>query len=197
MNQTRFSSNFLPDVLSWAPGLLLPEFQRGYVWTESDRLDLIDSIQWELPIGTIVIWEPDGPNFGPRYIIDGQQRLTSLLMIGSGASPARICLHNDPEDYLLDVYVPMDVVTGTLSKFLNWARRTDISDECMESADAVRAQFMSTRIGVCVVAGSTAYAYEVYRRMNGAGIPVDINHVREPLPSDGLTLGEQAAKVLA
>jgi len=76
----------------------LPSFQRQFVWDEDDIRDLIDSIINNYPIGTIILWKPSNANIEldpfskplidvdqrPReifYVIDGQQRLTSLLLL--------------------------------------------------------------------------------------------------------------------
>ena len=78
----------------------LPSFQRRWEWDEDDIKDLIDSIINNYPIGTIILWKPSGafqketdpfskplidlPNKGSSeiyYVIDGQQRLTSLLLL--------------------------------------------------------------------------------------------------------------------
>jgi hypothetical protein len=78
----------------------LPTFQRQFVWDEDDIQDLIDSIVKNYPIGTIILWKPssvsaqkvdpfskpflDTPKASGKdiyYIIDGQQRLTSLLLL--------------------------------------------------------------------------------------------------------------------
>lgn len=78
----------------------LPSFQRQYVWNEDDIKDLIDSIIKNYPIGTIILWKPskesiseidpfskpfmDKNGTGQKeifYIIDGQQRLTSLMLL--------------------------------------------------------------------------------------------------------------------
>ncbi|WP_083500578.1 DUF262 domain-containing protein [Thermococcus celericrescens] len=78
----------------------LPSFQRDYVWDEDDVKSLIDSIIRGYPIGAIILWKPsdkefikgdpfsiplidtDGDNGGDYYyVIDGQQRLTSLLLL--------------------------------------------------------------------------------------------------------------------
>lgn len=79
---------------------ILPSFQRQYVWDEDDIKDFIDSIINNYPIGTIILWKPS--NISSReldafsnslldvtgekpseifYVIDGQQRLTSLLLL--------------------------------------------------------------------------------------------------------------------
>ena len=72
--------------------ILLPQFQRDYVWKPSKIRNLLDSLHQEFPIGGFYLWRPTGgkidakPNaFGHArigsefvgYLIDGQQRLTS------------------------------------------------------------------------------------------------------------------------
>lgn len=80
----------------------LPSFQRQYVWDEDDIKDLIDSIINNYPIGTIILWKPSSASLSEIdpfsrplvdlsttnkktseifYVIDGQQRLTSLLLL--------------------------------------------------------------------------------------------------------------------
>lgn len=78
----------------------LPSFQRQYVWDEDDVRDLVDSIINNYPIGTVILWKPSNistsetdPFSRPLidsmvkkpseifYVIDGQQRLTSLLLL--------------------------------------------------------------------------------------------------------------------
>lgn len=79
---------------------LLPSFQRQYVWDEDDIRDLIDSIINNYPIGVIILWKPSNLSLSEidpfskplidikvekvsehLYVIDGQQRLTSLLLL--------------------------------------------------------------------------------------------------------------------
>ena len=76
----------------------IPRFQRGYVWERSKIVKLLNSIYEEHPIGSFFIWEasaqyadfcreikelglpkkPDANKF--KFIIDGQQRITSLYV---------------------------------------------------------------------------------------------------------------------
>lgn len=82
-------------VRSFANGkILLPQFQRDYVWQPSKIRNLLDSLLQEYPIGGFYLWRPSGGSFDPKpkrfgegqvinpefwgYLIDGQQRLTSL-----------------------------------------------------------------------------------------------------------------------
>src|SRR5438552_2068546 len=73
--------------------ILLPQFQRDYVWKPKKIQNLLDSLLKGFPIGGFYLWrptsgalDPKGPKHGnlhiaPKfegYLIDGQQRLTSL-----------------------------------------------------------------------------------------------------------------------
>jgi hypothetical protein len=73
--------------------ILLPQFQRNYVWTSKKIRNLLDSLLKGFPIGGFYIWRPNpGTKTDPKpkaygekitvpfqgYLIDGQQRLTSL-----------------------------------------------------------------------------------------------------------------------
>lgn len=73
--------------------ILLPQFQRDYVWRPSKIRNLLDSLLRDLPVGGFYLWQPSGTLADPKpkkfgkqllagptaaYLIDGQQRLTSL-----------------------------------------------------------------------------------------------------------------------
>lgn len=75
----------------------VPEFQRDYTWNEEDVVDLLNSIFNNIPIGSIQIWETEEEipvrrkfseqmNYGiyNYYILDGQQRLTTLYHVAFG-----------------------------------------------------------------------------------------------------------------
>lgn len=75
--------------------ILLPKFQRDFVWSKSQVLDLWDSIANDFPIGSVLLWRSreelrsekniaDLKIADPRdeypvnYLLDGQQRLSSV-----------------------------------------------------------------------------------------------------------------------
>lgn len=79
--------------------MLLPEFQRGYVWNRDQVRGLMRSLYLGYPVGSLLIWETgaDGPlvrgsdtgTTAPRLLIlDGQQRITSLYGIVRGRPPS-------------------------------------------------------------------------------------------------------------
>ena len=69
--------------------LNVPEFQRKFVWRPSKVADLVDSLWRGYPIGTLLLWESgyDSPRtaLGTQgrkfWIVDGQQRVTSLALL--------------------------------------------------------------------------------------------------------------------
>ena len=73
----------------------IPKFQRDFVWSIEKTSKLLDSILKGYPIGTFILWETnerlnDIKNIGNldlppipddikvQYVLDGQQRITSL-----------------------------------------------------------------------------------------------------------------------
>ena len=80
----------------------IPRFQRSYVWEQSKIVKLLNSIYKEYPIGSFFLWETDSqmesfcrditefgfpskPTAGRfTFILDGQQRITSLYVALKG-----------------------------------------------------------------------------------------------------------------
>lgn len=75
----------------------IPEFQRGYIWNDDQRLQLMDSIWQGIPIGSLLVWSTSrdkglkvARHIGPLalassnkvelrgYLVDGLQRITTL-----------------------------------------------------------------------------------------------------------------------
>uniref|UniRef100_Q31IU1 DUF262 domain-containing protein n=1 Tax=Hydrogenovibrio crunogenus (strain DSM 25203 / XCL-2) TaxID=317025 RepID=Q31IU1_HYDCU len=80
----------------------IPKFQRNFVWTIDKTAKLLDSILKGYPIGTFILWQTDErindiKNVGNldiphtpegvkvQYVLDGQQRITSLFAAYLGA----------------------------------------------------------------------------------------------------------------
>jgi hypothetical protein len=61
-------------------GFLLPPWQRLRVWTPEQNLSLIESIWYELPIGSYVVnTDFRAPHYPfDNYLIDGQQRWSAI-----------------------------------------------------------------------------------------------------------------------
>lgn len=76
--------------------LALPELQRPFVWKKVKVRDLLDSMYRGFPVGYLMLWnaaEVDSKVIGEEgkqhtpteFIVDGQQRLTSLYAVMKGA----------------------------------------------------------------------------------------------------------------
>jgi hypothetical protein len=79
--------------------ILLPEFQRGYVWNRDQVRGLMRSLYLDYPIGSLLTWETQTDGASVRgeeagtpairvLILDGQQRVTTLYGISRGKPPA-------------------------------------------------------------------------------------------------------------
>ena len=101
----------------------VPKFQRNFVWSLDKTAKLLDSILKGYPIGTFILWEtnerlndiknignlelpaiPDGIKV--QYVLDGQQRITSLYAAFLGAK-----IQKEGEKKITnyaDIYVDLD-----------------------------------------------------------------------------------------
>ncbi|NRQ35612.1 DUF262 domain-containing protein [Nonomuraea sp. NN258] len=81
------------DIL--AGRIVLPKFQRDFVWSRQQILNLLDSVAKNYPVGSILLWESDQELASERtvgglevdslptgrhvsYLLDGQQRLSTI-----------------------------------------------------------------------------------------------------------------------
>src|SRR5689334_15435671 len=79
--------------------LILPEFQRGFVWKKDAVRSFVTSLYRGYPTGSFLIWktpdpgkvrkqdEPDSEKKYFELILDGQQRLTSIYAVMKGGPP--------------------------------------------------------------------------------------------------------------
>jgi uncharacterized protein with ParB-like and HNH nuclease domain len=78
--------------------MLLPEFQRGYVWNRDQVRGLMRSLYRGYPVGALLVWETDTTDQAVRgavgargtrsLLLDGQQRVTTLYGLIRGRPPA-------------------------------------------------------------------------------------------------------------
>lgn len=101
-----------------ANAIVLPEFQREFVWKDSQAKELLDSLVREYPIGGLLVWSTNNP---PEIkndaideekqalfevLLDGQQRLTVLYMLLKDGYPPYYNpeeVKNDPRDLYFNV----------------------------------------------------------------------------------------------
>jgi len=98
--------------------LVLPEFQREYVWEKEQAKQLLVSLTRGYPTGSLLVWKTDNPpdiknsaidreHIGTTSVIlDGQQRLTTLYLLTRGEIPPYYTsndIQNDPRDLYFDL----------------------------------------------------------------------------------------------
>ena len=122
MNLPEPQSTTYPSLISdIEKGILkIPQFQRDFVWTREKSAKLLDSIFKGYPIGTFILWKtkeslrsirnlgnanlpvtPEGDYI--QYVLDGQQRLTSLFASIKGLKIER---DNRTDDFA-EIYIDL------------------------------------------------------------------------------------------
>lgn len=91
--------------------IVVPEFQREFVWSLEQSKELITSLYKEYPTGSLLIWETNNPpeiknkavnteKMGwIQVLLDGQQRITTLYLLTKGKIPpyyTETDITNDP-----------------------------------------------------------------------------------------------------
>jgi hypothetical protein len=185
----------------------IPRFQREFVWGKEQTAKLIDSIIKGYPIGTFILWKtreelrsvrnigninlPEAPKGDAvQYILDGQQRITSLYAVRKGIRITRegeeidyrqvsIDLEQEPSenDQLVFVDPPEDAIsisvhkllTGTVTEFAkNYA-------PYLEKIDVYRGRLMSYDFSSVIIEDYPIdIACDVFTRINTGGTELTI-----------------------
>lgn len=133
MNQPEPQSLSFPTLLSdIEKGLIkIPQFQRDFVWTKEKSAFLLDSMMKGFPIGTFILWKtkeslrtvrnlggatlPDTPEGDfAQYVLDGQQRLTSLYASAKGLKVKREERTDDFAEIYVDLHAKDDEPIATI-----------------------------------------------------------------------------------
>lgn len=93
----------------------LPEIQRAYVWKPAQIAGLLDSLYRSYPSGSLLLWATDEavesrtPSLipsgnkpiasQPQYLLDGQQRLTSLHRVFTNHAGAQVVFNVETEKF--------------------------------------------------------------------------------------------------
>lgn len=183
--------------------LQLPELQRKYVWKSTQVRDFFDSLYHQYPTGQLLVWETDdhvhardlsaqgiGASYRrPQLLLDGQQRLTSLYAVMTGAQ-VEVRDRSKPIDIVFNVSSErFDVATAATRPQSRWVSLTrlftsdpvDLLDELdlpagsPESKEALKRMYRLTsikeyRYRVTVLEG-LAYdeVTDIFVRINSGG----------------------------
>ncbi len=115
--------------------IVIPEFQREFVWGNDRVKSLINSLMLEYPVGGILIWKTNNPprlkgktfsqaieNKNYQVLLDGQQRSTALYMMITGEIPP----YYEEKDIVKD---PRSLAFNLYTKELQYWRQSMENDE--------------------------------------------------------------------
>jgi hypothetical protein len=113
--------------------LVVPEFQREYVWKPNRAPRLIDSLYRGFPISVLLLWNSDNTTRSRRrdprpirlgsisWLIDGQQRVISLSRILNGDEGIEVVFHPEQDEFRL--------ANAATRKDRNWIRVSELLDD--------------------------------------------------------------------
>lgn len=186
----------------------IPKFQRDFVWSIDKTAKLLDSILKGYPIGTFILWQtderindiknignmeipaaPDGAKV--QYVLDGQQRITSLYAAYMGAMIQKVGEKKitDYSDIVVNLDTDIDendgqVITAeptgekhiSLNEVLNFsfgkakALSDKFSEEELEIIDGYSTAFKTYEFSTVVLRKEDIdSAIEVFTRINTGG----------------------------
>jgi hypothetical protein len=144
--------------------ILLPEIQREYVWKPTQVAKLMDSIYRGYPFGSLLFWETDEapetramsvsgagaePTKPPLFLLDGQQRLTSLHRVFTDHPDAQVVFHVENQ------------------KFQNQSAATGRDPKWVKVADVLDPKASMLRLTQRLLdAGSTLADHEIEERLS-------------------------------
>ncbi len=115
--------------------IVIPEFQRDYVWRRGKAPRLIDSLYRGFPISSLLLWqssdEARARRRDPRpvraavmdWLIDGQQRVITLSRTMNGDEGIDVVFHPEQEEFRL--------ANAATRKDPNWIRVAELWDDEM------------------------------------------------------------------
>lgn len=198
----------IPDLVKFAGDgtIRVPTFQRQFVWNAKDVRDLFDSLYRGFPVGTLLLWRHRAPagrvtlgpitlevpeNSGALWVVDGQQRITSLF--------AALSPNHRGIDERFEIYfdlaakkfinprrgavppqaIPVREALET-RPLLNWLRHhgDELESADFDLADRLGGALRDYKIPAYIVSGDDqALLREVFDRVNSAGKPISRAHV--------------------
>ena len=187
----------------------IPQFQRDFVWTKEKSARLMDSLLKGYPIGTFILWRTKeelrsirnlgGVNLPPtpkgdsvQYVLDGQQRLTSLFATLKGLTVERsgrtenfremfVDLAADPDGILVSTdgsQVPSEncvTITDLMNKDFD---ELSVPSEFREQVKIYKNSMQGYLCSVILVPEAKIdTATEIFTRINVTGKPLSVFEV--------------------
>lgn len=212
-SQRDYMPLFLEKVASG--NYLVPKFQRDFVWTSTQIVDLFDSILKGFPIGSIIMWRPENERFDTindiggvyvkdsslelSYILDGRQRITSMMSVLYKEGSLSDSYYVDLEDFSIIRRSRGEIPPNFLKlsdAFDSWyvveyiERIKNILDidkvkQYTENAKRVNKTLLSYEIGyITVYGGKIDDAVEIFSRLNSKGVDISADYMIQALTYD-------------
>lgn len=184
--------------------IAIPEIQRPFVWNATKVRDLLDSLFHGFPVGYLIAWRnpnvklKDGTSSsGKRILIDGQQRVTSLMAALLGREVVdknyqkvriRIAFHPGEQRFevsnpaiekdaswipdIADVFNPQ---TGLFNLANSYCERNSnmTRDEVFQRIEALRG-IIANQVGLIELSSNLDIetVTEIFIRVNSQGVPL-------------------------
>jgi hypothetical protein len=182
--------------------LRVPRFQRGLKWGPDDARLLFDSIYRGYPIGTLLFWqttaEAEVVRYGPVFVdaaarsdawwvVDGQQRLTSLVRVLLGVEPDDYSLFFDLDEERFvrasqgkkdpSRYLPLTEVVDS-ERLHQWVSRETLSPERRRTAFRLNKRVREYPVPLYIVETTNEEVLRnIFERTNSSGkalTPADV-----------------------
>lgn len=112
--------------------IVIPEFQRDYVWPKNKAPKLIDSLYRNFPVSALLLWQsseygiarrgiPKGAKGNMSWLIDGQQRVMTLSRAINGDEGIEVLFNPNTENFSL--------ANALTRKDPNWIRIATLFDD--------------------------------------------------------------------
>lgn len=176
-------SHTIQTILKWNKAgklNLSPGFQRSSVWIEKNRKMLIDTILRGMPLPNLFFWENKNGRKVTYDVIDGKQRIESLLEFTKAKAPLKVSF--DPENDT------------------DWAYREQYEwtwKEIRKYETKIYRRFLDYEFPVVIVRGNLPDVEQVFIRINSTGMkltPQEIRHAKWYENSGILLAAESIAK---
>lgn len=153
----------------WNEGdLIIPTFQRKFVWKIEQASKFIDSLMSNIPFPAIMLYQDINNKF---HIIDGQQRIKSILYFTGN-------FQKDSIDPLDKKYVNFRL--KGLSKDSPYFDKTFNGDNCFTEDEKRALRSKSIPITVITVDNpkDLSSIYSIFERLNSGGTPLTAQEIR-------------------
>ena len=196
--------------------IILPDYQRYFVWSEEDVKEFINSLKDNQFVPPVIIGvynqskskskskNKNEPDKKVNIILDGQQRLTSLLLAACGLYPDKVYFQKKSRDFIADEndddhsedieVVEKGLLDWTFKELLKKGKTIDKIKEASKNIYKpvnfeIEDEFWKKKsLGFCYIvlydsttAQQLSYYSQVFRRINTSGMALSAMESRRAL----------------